>query len=121
MRASEADNREMTRRQALVAGTGVVACGLSGFSGQAADNQRVDPFHDPIYNAMPQRAELVKHLTAEAVEGQQNVRRLNGLTVTGLPQALPDLDEPVTRLLRESGIPGTAVAVAKKGRLICTR
>jgi CubicO group peptidase (beta-lactamase class C family) len=118
---SKADNREMTRRQALVAAAGVVACGPNGFSGQAADTQRVDPFHDPIYDAMPQRAELVKHLTAEAVEGQQKVRRLNGLTVTGLPQALPDLDEPVTRLLRESGIPGAAVAVAKKGRLICTR
>ncbi len=118
---SEADNRDLTRRQVLVAGAGVVACGLNGFSGQAADNQRVDPFHDPTYDAMPQRADLVKFLTAEAVAGQQQVRRLNGLTVTGLPQALPDLDEQVTRLLRESGIPGAAVAVAKKGRLICTR
>jgi hypothetical protein len=102
---SEADNRDVTRRHALVAGAGVVACGLNGFSGQAADNQRVDPFHDPIYDAIPQRAELVKHLTKEAVEGQQKVRRLNGLAVTGLPQALPDLDEQVTRLLKRAVFP----------------
>jgi CubicO group peptidase (beta-lactamase class C family) len=119
--ASGADNREITRRQALVAGAGLVACGLGDLSAHAADAPRVDPFHDPTYNAVPTRAELVKPLTAQAVESQEKIRRLNGMHVTGLPLDLPELDEPATRLLKESGIPGAAVAIAKRGQLICTR
>jgi CubicO group peptidase (beta-lactamase class C family) len=112
---------EMNRRQALVAGAGLFGLGLAEAAVRSADKPRYDAFHDPAYCVIRTRDELVKPLSDQAQEAQARPRMVNGVSVTGLPASLPELDEPITRLLRESGIPGVAICTSKKDRLVCTR
>ena len=90
---------------------------------RSAETPRIDPFHDPTYSLLRTREDLVKHLRDEARERPRRNRRelVNGISVTGLPLEVSELDETVTKILRESGIPGAAVCIAKNDRLVCTR
>ncbi|HEV8069359.1 MAG TPA: serine hydrolase domain-containing protein [Planctomycetaceae bacterium] len=113
---------KMTRRRAIVAGAAVAGCGWRSLSAQPQTARPpYDAFHDPAFSVMQTRDNLVKPLSGEAIEAQARPRAVNGIPVTGLPLSLPELDEPITRLLRESGIPGVAICTAKNDRLVCTR
>lgn len=91
-------------------------------SALAAPGERhADPFHDPTYSAVPERAALVKHLRPEAIEAQERPRSVDAIHVAGLPKSLPELDDRVIRVLKASGIPGAAICVAKDEKLVCTR
>jgi CubicO group peptidase (beta-lactamase class C family) len=113
---------EINRRDALRAGAALLGVGLMNSTAQTADKRRVyDAFHDPTYSRICPRAELVKPLGDEALQAQEQPRSVNGISVTGLPLSIPELDEAVIRILKESGIPGVAICGAKKDQLIFTR
>ncbi|HEV8001243.1 MAG TPA: serine hydrolase domain-containing protein [Planctomycetaceae bacterium] len=116
-----ATSQEISRRAALMTGAALFGWGLTGSSARSAEAPRVDPFHDPTYSLLRTREDLVKHLRDEAREAQEKPRAVNGISVTGLPVAVSELDDTVTKILRESGIPGAAVCIAKNDRLVCTR
>ena len=80
-----------------------------------------EPSHDPSFNVIPPRDWLISPLSAEAREAQERPRVIKGFTVTGLPRSLPELDERLISVLREGGIPGASICVAKEGQLVCTR
>jgi CubicO group peptidase (beta-lactamase class C family) len=112
---------EMTRRNVLAAGAAFIGTTLARASAAPPERRIVDPSHDTSFSAIPARDRLVQHLSAEAREAQERPRVIKGFQVTGLPHSLPELDDRVIQVLRESGIPGASICVAKDQKLVCTR
>jgi CubicO group peptidase (beta-lactamase class C family) len=112
---------EVSRREVLAAGAAFVGMAVSRTTAAAPEPRPIDPSHDPTYNAILPRERLVKRLTDEAREAQERPRGIDGVYVTGLPRSLPELDRQIIGILKESGIPGASIAIAKDQKLICAR
>jgi CubicO group peptidase (beta-lactamase class C family) len=111
--------RGITRREAL--------CGAAALAGAAATRARAaadlagDPFHDPSYSFIQPRSELVKRLSAEARQAQEQARTIGAVTVTGLPLSLPGFDDKIIEVMQAGAIPGVALCIARNDRILCTR
>ena len=112
---------EISRRDALRTGAAMLGLGWSQTMVPAADPPRVDPFHDPVYNLIQPRADLVKQLSDEAQSAQGQPRIINRVPVTGLPKSLPELDDAITSIIKKTGTPGAGLCLAKHGQLVCAR
>ncbi len=110
----------LSRRDALLAGAALLGSSVWTSNGMSADAVH-DSFHDPDFSVLHPRAELVKHLTPKALQAQDKPRVVNGISVTGLPESLPELDDKVAALMSSSGIPGVSICIAHSKRLVCTR
>jgi CubicO group peptidase (beta-lactamase class C family) len=113
--------QEISRRDALRAGAALLGLGWANVPLSAADAPHADPFHDPVYNLIQPRAELIKPLSDAAQGAQARPRMINGVPVTGLPQSLPDLDDSITNIIKKTGIPGVGLCLSKHGQLVCAR
>jgi CubicO group peptidase (beta-lactamase class C family) len=111
----------MTRREALVAGAALFGASVAGPCARPAEHAHVDPFHDPEYSVIHSRETLLRYLSPQALSAQIQPRVVNGITVTGLPNSIPALDEGVTAVMNASGIPGVTMCLAHNKRLFCTR
>jgi N-acyl-D-amino-acid deacylase len=111
---------EMTRRRLLAAGVIVVPT-LAASNARSVAEVLDDPFHDPSYSLIRPRSELVSRLSSRAREAQETPRHVRGISITGLPEAVPELDDAIVDIMAASGIPGVSVALARNNELVVAR
>ncbi|WP_395088904.1 serine hydrolase domain-containing protein [Armatimonas sp.] len=68
---------------------------------------------EPQPARLPTRAELVRRPLPVTV--------LEGTSVTGFPESMPELDVRLVQALKEAALPGMALAIAQGGRLVAMR
>lgn len=115
-----AGNPALSRRGALLSGAALLGSSVWVSNGLSAETNH-DSFHDPDFSVIHPRAELVKHLTAKALQAQDKPRTVGGVSVTGLPESLPEFDDKIATIMNSSGVPGVSICIAHNKRLVCTR
>jgi CubicO group peptidase (beta-lactamase class C family) len=112
-----------TRRETLVRSAIFRTAGSAMTEGRAAQANDSAPSasHDPSYCEIPTREHLIRGLSTTALRAQAKPRLVNGISITGLPTSLLEIDRQITGIMRASPVPGVALAVAKGKWPVLTR
>ncbi|HVV98966.1 MAG TPA: serine hydrolase domain-containing protein [Planctomycetaceae bacterium] len=110
----------MDRRTFLLGSTGLIVSALGSRTVRAAP-EKLKPWFDPSYGALPTAEQQVQHLDAAARAAQEHPRTVRDLPVTGLPLHLGEYDEQVTGVIKAGGLVGVGIAIAVNHQLIVTR
>jgi CubicO group peptidase (beta-lactamase class C family) len=110
-----------TRREAMLRAAALLAMNSIARTSTARAEDKAEPSHDPSYSVLPTRAELVKSLESAARKAQETSRLIDGISVTGLPAAVLEIDRQIVGAMKSSGIPGVALGIAKHKNMVISR